>query len=118
MSEARSPLLRLAWIALLAALPAAALAARPVPDPTRPAIALPSPGAASATASATPVLQFTRVAPGQTSAIVDGRRVRPGDRIGDARVVAIGPGWLRLQSATGTTELRLSHSSLIRPVNR
>jgi len=108
----------LALAAALILLPAALLAAAPVPDPTRPAIALPPPGTPTATVASAPVLQFTQVAPGRSSAIVDGRRVRPGDRIGDARVVAIGPGWLRLESAAGTTELRLSHSSFVRPVNR
>jgi len=121
VSELRFPLALLALAAALVLRPATLLAAAPVPDPTRPAIALPSPGlppTAGAAVAAAPVLQFTRVAPGRSSAIVDGRRVRPGDRIGDARVAAIGPGWLRLESTAGTTELRLSHSSFVRPVNR
>lgn len=118
MSESRMSSALLALAVALALGSGRLLAAAPVPDPTRPAIALPSPGAAAASVVAAPVLQFTQVAPGRSSAIVDGRRVRPGDRIGDARVVAIGPGWLRLESAAGTTELRLSHSSLARPVNR
>lgn len=118
MSESRDLPALLALAAVLALLPNVLPAATPVPDPTRPAIALPPAGAAPAAATAAPVLQLTQIAAGRSSAIVDGQRVRPGDRIGDARVVAIGPGWLRLESAAGTTELRLSHSSLARPVNR
>lgn len=118
MSEPRMFAILLALITAFTVAAGQLRAAAPVPDPTRPAIALPSPGEAPTTPAALPVLQFTQVAPGRSSAIVDGRRVRPGDRIGDARVAAIGPGWLRLESATGTTELRLSHSSLARPVNR
>ena len=93
-----------------------------VPDPTRPAIAMPAPAAAGATsADAAPpplVLQSTLVSPRQRSAIINGQRYRLGERIGDARIEAIGPGWVRLATPTGRQELRLSFSTSTRPVNR
>ncbi|MBS3960070.1 MAG: hypothetical protein KGZ52_11820 [Xanthomonadaceae bacterium] len=117
MPDASRParLLVACMLALLLGLPVAFAA---VPDPTRPAITLPPPAAAPATAAPALVLQSTLIAPGQSSAIINGQRLRRGDRIGEARLVAIGPGWVRLETAAGTTELRLSHSSLLRPVNR
>lgn len=95
------------------------LAASAVPDPTRPAIAMRA-EASPDNASLPPamVLQSTLVSPRQRSAIIDGQRFRAGDRIGDARIEAIGPGWVRLATPTGRTELRLSFPSLTRPVNR
>jgi hypothetical protein len=96
-----------------------AAAASAVPDPTRPAIALPAPAADDSVAPAAAlVLQSTLVSPRQRTAIINGQRYRAGDRIGDARLEAIGPGWVRLATPTGRTELRLSYSSMTRPVNR
>jgi len=116
-------LLRPSILALLGAVPLAVAASLPVPDPTRPAVPLPAPEATPATpATAAPalVLQSTLIAGEQSSVIINGQRLRRGDRLGDARVAAIGPGWVRLESAAGSTELRLSHSSssFVRPVNR
>ncbi len=88
-----------------------------VPDPTRPAIA-PRVEATSAAPAAALVLQSTLVSPSQRSAIINGQRYRLGDAIGDARLEAIGPGWVRLRSPTGSTELRLSFPNSTRPVNR
>jgi hypothetical protein len=64
------------------------------------------------------VLQSTLVSPSQRSAIINGQRYRLGDAVGDARLEAIGPGWVRLRSPTGSTELRLSFTNSTRPVNR
>jgi hypothetical protein len=64
------------------------------------------------------VLQSTLVSPSQRSAIINGQRYRLGDAVGDARLEAIGPGWVRLRSPTGSTELRLSFPNSTRPVNR
>jgi hypothetical protein len=58
------------------------------------------------------------VSPSQRSAIINGQRYRLGDAVGDARLEAIGPGWVRLRSPTGSTELRLSFTNSTRPVNR
>lgn len=113
-------LLRPSILALLGAVPLAVAASLPVPDPTRPAVPLPPPEATPATAAPALVLQSTLIAGEQSSVIINGQRLRRGDRLGDARVAAIGPGWVRLESAAGSTELRLSHSSssFVRPVNR
>ena len=88
-----------------------------VPDPTRPAIA-PRVVADAAAPVAVLVLQSTLVSPSQRSAIINGQRYRLGDAVGDARLEAIGPGWVRLRSPTGSTELRLSFPNSTRPVNR
>lgn len=113
-------LLRSSILALLGAVPLAVAASLPVPDPTRPAVPLPAPEATPATAAPALVLQSTLIAGEQSSVIINGQRLRRGDRLGDARVAAIGPGWVRLESAAGSIELRLSHSSssFVRPVNR
>lgn len=113
-------LLRSSFLALLGAMPLAVAASLPVPDPTRPAVPLPAAEATPATAAPALVLQSTLIAGEQSSVIINGQRLRRGDRLGDARVAAIGPGWVRLESAAGSTELRLSHSSssFVRPVNR
>ncbi|MCE2944908.1 MAG: hypothetical protein ACK5S2_05735 [Lysobacteraceae bacterium] len=89
-----------------------------VPDPTRPAVPAASVDAAPGTPAPSLVLQSTMVSGDQRSAIINGAFVRPGDTLGEARVVAIGPGWVRLEGASGPTELRLSYSSIARPVNR
>jgi hypothetical protein len=74
--------------------------------------------ATDAAPAAVLVLQSTLVSPQQRSAIINGQRYRLGESIGDARLEAIGPGWVRLRSPTGSTELRLSFSNSARPVNR
>ena len=94
-------------LGLLAAASRPVAARDPVPDPTRPAVPAP-----------TLLLQSTLVSPRQRSAIINGQRYRPGDRLGDARIEAIGPGWVRLATPTGPAELRLSYPTLTRPVNR
>ena len=96
---------------------AASAAATAVPDPTRPAVGIPAP-AANDPASGPLVLQSTLVSPRQRVAIINGQRLRPGDRIGDARLEAVGPGWVRLSTPSGRTELRLSFSRPNPPVNR
>lgn len=101
---------------LLAGLPVAGIAA--VPDPMRPAIMAPAPTAPGAASPPRLVLQSTLVSPQQRVAVINGQRFRPGDRIGDARLEAIGPGWVRLVTPTGRTELRLSFSNPNPPVNR
>ncbi|WP_334133010.1 hypothetical protein [Silanimonas lenta] len=96
-----------------------ALAAAAVPDPFRPAAPLQAgPGPSPEPAAPALVLQSTLVSPQQRSAIINGRRYRQGDRVGEARLEAIGPGWVRLRGPEGATELRLSYSTLTRPVNR
>jgi hypothetical protein len=104
------------WIAtLLMALVAPVAAAQAIGDPMRPpASALtPSDDASLAVVPASR-LQSTLVSAGQRSAVIDGRVYREGDPVGDARLVAIGVGWVRLHGPGGRTELRLSYTPLQR----
>lgn len=88
-----------------------------VPDPTRPAV-MPVAAATGQAPAAALVLQSTIVSPRQRSAIINGQRYRLGEAVGDARIEAIGTGWVRLRGAAGATELRLSYPTSTRPVNR
>ena len=111
---------------LRAALVAAALVtahavAEPVPDPTRPmGLAEPEPraaktprattaAAAPAAPAALPRLQSVQVAgtARHSSALVDGRLVRVGDRIGEHSVAAIDRDGITLRSARGEQRLPL-----------
>jgi hypothetical protein len=107
-------LLHAAWAAAFLSAPAVA---QPVPDPTRPAAALtgdtadtarPAKAAARSAApaasavSATPRLQSVQLgAEGASSALLDGRLVHLGDRIGDKTVAAIDRHGLTLRGASG-----------------
>lgn len=105
-------------LALAAALLASSVvSAERVPDPMRPAVPVAS-SDPEATAPPALVLQSTLISPTQRSVIINGRRYRLGDTVGDARIEAIGPGWARLSTPSGRTELRLSYSPSTRPVNR
>ncbi len=95
----------------------AASAAAPLPDPTRPA-AFSEPAASSATprqvapaapsAPAAPQLQSVQLAPNSgSSALVDGRLVRIGSRVGDLTVVAIDEQGLLLRGARQDQRLSL-----------
>jgi hypothetical protein len=106
-----------AAFSLALALVAAPAAAGAVPDPTRPAV-MPTTTSAESAPVAALVLQSTLVSPRQRSAIINGQRYRLGAKVGDARLEAIGAGWVRLRGATGATELRLSYPVSTRPVNR
>ena len=90
--------LRPAMTMLLLAALAVPLAARDVPDPTQP----PGPEERarwSGRSAATPEtwrVEMVLIGPERRVAIVNGRRVAAGDRIGTARVVGIDPGLVRL----------------------
>ncbi|MEN3294214.1 MAG: biosis protein MshK, partial [Burkholderiales bacterium] len=60
-------------------------------DPTRPPAALGQvgDGDASASAAGRPVLQSVMISPGRTMAMISGRMVRVGDKVGEARVTKI-----------------------------
>ena len=113
------PFLTLAAATL--ALGAAAAAAGPLVDPTRPAIVAPAttsagapPGlparrAEAAPAPAQPVLQAVHTPQtGAISALLDGQIVRVGDRIGERVVMAIDEHGLVLRGAGGTATERVS----------
>lgn len=85
-------------------------------DPTRPpgmaAAALPARGdgtprtAPAATSPTAPQLQAIQMPrEGQASAIVDGRVVRAGERVGEHTVVAIDATGITLRAARGTTQV-------------
>ena len=97
---------------------AASAALASVPDPMRPAIPMAADSTPDAPAAAALVLQSTVVSPRSRSAIINGRRYRLGETVGDARLAAIGAGWVRLDRPSGSTELRLSYSKPNPPVNR
>jgi MSHA biogenesis protein MshK len=90
-------------IALLAALfmTAAPARAQALVDPMRPATA---PGGEVAVAhSSGPVLEQVILGEGRRFAVISGRKVALGDRVGDARIVAIGPDQVTLRG--GTTQV-------------
>jgi MSHA biogenesis protein MshK len=98
---------RLALPVLLLA--ATGAAAQAVQDPTRPPAQLIRPTAGVALPSA-PQLQsilIGRNAGGRRIAVIDGNLVRVGDRVGSARVVAIGAGAVELQRPGGRDILKL-----------
>lgn len=62
--------------------------AQPLPDPTRPPAGSVTAGEETASA-ARPILQSVLISPKRMEAIVSGKTVRVGDRVGEARVVRI-----------------------------
>ena len=116
----------LALAATLAQLVVAPAAAEALRDPTRPAFDVEASGAAGnatgggAAASAAaadpavparqgPQLQsIVHRAQGQSLAVIDGRTLRPGDRFGNARVVAIGEHSVTLAGPDGRRVLPLT----------
>jgi MSHA biogenesis protein MshK len=98
---------RLAVLALLLAASRAPAHADPLADPTRPAGAAERPSASTSRSSGTtaapplwPQLQSIQVgAPGGASALLDGRVVRIGERIGEVTVVAIDAQGVLLRAA-------------------
>lgn len=84
----------------------AIVAAQALPDPTRP----PSMMSAEQHASATPVgpvLQSILVSPRRAEAIISGRTVRVGDRVGDAKVVRITETEVHLREGKNLQTLKL-----------
>jgi MSHA biogenesis protein MshK len=80
---------------------------RALGDPMRPPALM---GAASETAG-TPggmVLQSTIMSRGRRIAMIDGKSMNVGDRIGEARIVAINPDSVTLREAGATRVLRLN----------
>jgi MSHA biogenesis protein MshK len=83
------------------------LAATTLDDPMRPPSALGAPAANTPAQGPRWTLHSTVVAAAQRSAVVNGRAVGVGDRVGGARVIAIHPGRVRLLGPEGEFTLRL-----------
>lgn len=91
-----------ALCALLAA--GAAGQSAPFPDPTRPPDV--GAGAQLATQPASR-LQSVLIAPGRRRAVINGKTVAIGSRVGDATVVRISPSAVVLEGAKGSETLKL-----------
>ena len=103
---------RLGVAALVCVMAAGAAPARaqPLGDPMKPPAILsagPAGAAAEADVRDEPVLQSTILSKGRRIAMIDGRPLRIGDRIGAARVIAIGPASVTLREGPNTRVLRL-----------
>lgn len=81
--------------------------AQALQDPMRPPAFAASPGAAAAPAPPGMVLQSTLLSNGRRIAMIDGKPMQVGDRIGDARIVAIGPASVTLREGKTTRVLEL-----------
>jgi MSHA biogenesis protein MshK len=94
-------------IVLLAALFAttAPAGAQALVDPMRPATAAPG-GEVTVARPSGPVLEQVILGEGRRFAVISGRKVALGDRVGDARIVAIGPDQVTLRGET-TQVLRM-----------
>ncbi|MEO1767306.1 hypothetical protein [Thiobacter aerophilum] len=100
------------WL-MLVAVPAGAA---DLPDPTRPALAPEGAPAGSLPTAFNPRVQMIRLAPGRASALVDGREVTVGSRLGEQRVVRITEGEVVLKGPEGTEVLKLFAEVDKRPV--
>jgi hypothetical protein len=109
---------RLAVVAAVAvtAFPQSSLAQREtLPDPFAPpaSLSLGLPGAAPRTLGETALtLQATHVGRSGRYAVINGHRLRPGERIGNAVVVSIQPASVRLRNPEGEFVLRFSDRGL------
>jgi MSHA biogenesis protein MshK len=75
-------------------------------DPTRPPAAL-LPEAAPASDASGPALQSILISPTRKLAIINGQTVRPGDKVGDARVVRITENEVVLRDGRQSQTLKL-----------
>lgn len=84
--------------------------AQPLGDPMKPPAILsagPAVPRAEADVPDEPVLQSTILSKGRRIAMIDGKPLGVGDRIGAARVIAIGPASVTLREGPNTRVLRL-----------
>ena len=85
-------------------------------DPTRPARSSRRPSAVTETAEAALTLQSVMLSEHRRVAVINGRRVEPGDQVFGARVVEISLSAVRLRRADGEILLTLTGTSFKRPV--
>jgi MSHA biogenesis protein MshK len=95
---------RLIMLAAASILAGTALA-QPLGDPTRP----PAQGRAEPRQADQPRtrLQSVLISSGRSVAVIDGRAVRPGERVGDATLISIEPAEVTLQRGAATERLTL-----------
>ena len=112
----RTSLLSMIAVAAAATAPVAAQ----VPDPTRPAVqASPQDAAGVGGAPFSRGLQTVIVRPGGKSvAVIDGRNVVVGDKLGDKRVLKITEGEVILQGSGGREVLKVIHTIEKLPVKK
>ena len=92
-------------VLVASSLVAAAAMAQPLADPTRPA----APGAAEmAPREAAPLrLQSVLISSARSVAVIDGRPVQVGERVGDATLVSVEPSQVTLQRGAARERLSL-----------
>lgn len=84
-------------------------------DPTRPPDAAPVPGSAASAGAARPQLQSVLISNrpgGRRLAVIDGRSVRAGDKVGGAVVVSIGEASVVLRRGKTLETLRLTSQAV------
>ena len=82
--------------------------AQALQDPMRPpGFAFPSGAGPGAMAPSGPVLQSTLVSNGRRIAMIDGKPMKVGDRIGSGRIISIDPGAVTLREANKIRVLQL-----------
>lgn len=99
----------LGWALLLA--PAGALSAE-LRDPTRPALGVSSTGVSPLSRPPRFKLTSVLIAPARRVAVINGSSVSLGDRVAGARVVEIGPRYVRLERGGLPVELFLNPRSV------
>jgi len=99
--------MRTIFIALGFGFTVAQAAAQALVDPTRPPDAAEAAGGAAPTVSRGPLLQSVLISTGRRYAVIDGRQVGLGAKVGSARIVGITASEVILEGANGRTALKL-----------
>lgn len=109
---------RVIALALLLAASSATQAAlaQPLADPTRPATAAPAESTPAEAATPPSRLQSVLISPSRRVAVIDGRAVKIGERVGDATLVAIAPSEVTLQRGEERQTLKLHAGIEKKPV--
>ena len=81
--------------------------AQALADPTRPPNTMETSAAESGAGTSGPVLKSILLSSNRRLAVIDGRTVNVGDRVGNARVIAIDTDSVKLRGSEGVTSLKL-----------